>query len=255
MPVFLFFMLLFAIAGRAQTPDAPKGAVPPPSAAASIPKLPSGAEVMEKYVKAIGGRDALLKYKTLYQSGSVELLPMGVKGTIERYEAADAKTFVKLELDGVGTFLDAFDGKTGWTSNPLQGFRVKSGQELQQVKRGAFFYKEVYPERIYSKLVTTKIDKVGERPVYVVVGSSEGLPDDTLYFDTETDLLLRSDSTGISPEGQQAIKTFYDDYQQDSGIKAPRIIRMVSPTFEAKTVITVVKRGEPIDDAKFAQPN
>ena len=75
-----------------------------------------------------------------------------------------------------------------------------------------------------------------------------------MYFDTETGLMLRSDSITVAPEGEQATTTFYDDYREVEGTKSPFKIRAKTPAFEINTVITEIKYNVPIDDAKFAQP-
>ena len=98
------------------------------------------------------------------------------------------------------------------------------------------------------------IEKVGDRDTYVVVGSTDGLPDDIMYFDTETGLMLRSDSIIVSPEGQQATNTFYEDYREIEGIKSAHKIRAKTPAFEIITILNNVKYNVPIEDSKFVQP-
>lgn len=218
-------------------------------------KLPAGREVVDRYVKAIGGRAALTKHRSRFQSGTVELSPMGVKGTVESWARSDNRSLTKVSLAGVGDIVDAFDGTVAWTSNPVQGSRVKEGKELQQSKRTSTFAREADLASYYSSLVVRGIEKVGDRDAYVLVGSAEGLPDDVLYFDTETGLMLRSDSIVIAPEGQQATSTFYDDYREVDGVKSAFKIRAKTPAFEIITALTEIKYDVAIEDAKFSRPN
>jgi hypothetical protein len=224
-----------------------------PSAVAAV-KLPPAKEIIEKYVKAIGGREAMQKHKSRVQTGTMELSPMGVKGTIESYARSDEKSFVKVSLAGIGDLLDGYDGKTAWTSNPIQGNRVKEGKELLQSKRTAAFGREWSLDKLYTTLTVRGVEKVGDRDTYVVVGSTEGLPDDIMYFDTENGLMLRSDSIVISPEGQQATNTYYEDYRDVEGVKSAHRIRAKTPAFEIVTTINETKYNVPIEDSKFVQP-
>ena len=80
------------------------------------------------------------------------------------------------------------------------------------------------------------------------------MPDDVIFFDTETGLMLRSDSITVTSEGEQAITTCFDDYREVEGTKSPFKIRAKTPAFEIITVITEIKYNVPVDDAKFTQP-
>jgi len=222
---------------------------PPPAV-----KLPAAKDIADKYLKAIGGREALLKHKSRFQTGTIELSPMGLKGTVEIYARSDNRSLTKINLAGVGEILDAFDGTGAWTSNPMQGSRVKEGNELLQMKRTSTWAREANLDKYYSSMVVKGIEKVGDRDAYVFVGSSEGLPDDILYFDTETGLMLRSDSIIISPEGQQATSTIYEDYREVDGVKSAFKIKAKTPAFEITTTLSELKYDVPIEDSIFARP-
>ena len=240
-----------SFAALAQKPDSSKPADPKPSA---TPKLPEAKDVVEKYVKAIGGREPLKKQKSRYQTATVELSPMGIKGTVETFARSDDRILVKTTIVGIGEILVGFDGQKGWTVNPIQGNRVQEGKELLQTKRTAMFAREISFDKLYSAMRVRGIESVGDRQAFVVVASSDGLPDDVIYFDTGTGLMLRSDSISITPEGEQVITTFYDDYREVEGTKSPFKIRAKTPAFEINTVITEIKYNVPFEDTKFAQP-
>ena len=248
----IILIAAFSLAAIAQKPVSSKPADPKPAA---TPKLPSATEIVEKYVKAIGGREPLKKQKSRYQAATVELSPMGLKGTVETFARSDDRLLVKTTLAGIGDILVGYDGQKAWTVNPIQGNRVQEGKELLQTKRLAMFAREVAFDKLYTAMRVRGIEPVGDRQAYVVVGSTDGLPDDVLYFDTETGLMLRSDSITIAPEGEQAITSFFDDYREVEGTKSPFKVRAKTPAFEINTVITEIKYNIAIDDSKFTQPN
>ena len=247
-----FVIVILLSAAVAQKPDS---SATPNVKPVSVPaKLPAAKEIVDKYVKAIGGRDALLKHKSRYQTGTIELSPMGVKGTVESFSRSDNRSLTKVSLEGIGDILDGYDGTIAWTSNPVQGNRVKAGTELEQSKRQSTFGREANIDKIYSSLTVKSVEKVGDRDAYVVVASTTGLPDDVLYFDTETGLMLRSDSIVLAPEGQQATSTFYEDYREVNGIKSAFKVRAKTPAFEITTVVTEIKYDVTIEDSRFVQP-
>ena len=248
----ILFAALFSVAAFSQKPSSATPAETSASPAAI--KLPEAKEIIERYVRALGGRDALSKHKSRYEKGTIELSPMGIKGTVETFSRSDDRALTKLSIDGIGDILEGFDGKTAWSINPVQGNRIKSGTELAQAKRNSTFRRELNLDKMYDGLKVRGIEKVGERDTYVVVASSAGLPDDILYFDTETGLLMRSDSIVVTPEGNQAMSSFYDDYREVEGIKSAFKVRAKTPAFEINTAVAEVKYGVAIEDSKFVQP-
>ncbi len=217
-------------------------------------KLPTVKEVLDKYVKAIGGRDAIQKPKTRVTTGTMELVPMNLKGTFEAYSAPDSKSFTKMTIDGVGDLLEGTDGKTAWAINPIQGSREKTGGELAQSKLTNDFYRDARLEKLFPKMTLKGIEKVGEKVAYVIVAEAEGAPAETWYFDTQSGLLVRSDMTAFAPEGNQAMTFFYEDHRTVDGILMPFRVRTQTPSFTIILTSTEVKHGAPIDDTKFARP-
>ncbi len=250
--IFLTILFIAATSVFAQQPP------PPPKAAETKPatdvKLPSANEIIDRYVKAIGGREANEKIKTRVTKGTIELAPMGVKGTTESFAAAPDKSYTKLSLTGLGDIIESYDGLVAWTINPLQGNRDKSGVELLQTKLASNFHREINLDKLYSNLTVKGTEKVGDREAYVVVGTPAGLEPQTFYFDVQNGHLLREDSTLVTPEGKTPIKTFYEDVRETEGVKTPHKMRVVTPQFEIITVVTEVKNNAPVDDKIFSKP-
>lgn len=252
--IFLTAVLMLAANVWAQKPDSKSDVKAPEAKPTPAAKLPTVKEVLDKYVQAIGGREANEKIQTRVMKGNVEISPMGVKGTNEIYAVAPDKSYAKVSLAGFGEIIEAYDGKTAWTINPLQGNRDKSGNELLQTKLGSTFHRELNLDKLYSKMELKGTEKVGDKEAYVIVATPVGLEAQTFYFDKVTGLLLREDMTSITPEGVMPVKTFYDDFREVDGIKLPYKIRAVLPQFELNTTITEVKNNVKIDDALFSKP-
>ena len=250
----LFVLTLLVAAVAAQKPDSSKTPDAKP-VASPIVKLPSARDVVDKYVKAIGGKDAYLKYKSRVESGTIELTPMGIKGTYENLSVSDNRIFSKISIDGFGDVLNIFDGKSGWTSNPAQGSRLREGKELEQFRHQSTYDRDVNLEKAFTSLVVRGVENVGDRKTYVLVGSTSGLPDEILYFDVDSGLVLRRDNILLAPEGQQATTAFYEDYREVGGVKWPFKTRAKSPAFELTFVLSEIRYDVSIEDSKFKQPN
>lgn len=254
MTIFLTALLMISANVFGQKPETKTAVKPTEPKPMSVAKLPSVKEILDKYVQAIGGREAQEKIQTRMMKGTVELAPMGIKGTGEVYMAAPDKSYNKISLNGIGDIIEAYDGKTAWTINPLQGNRDKTGDELAQTKLAANFHREINFDKLYPKMEVKGIEKIGDKEVYVVLATPTGLEMQTFYFDKQTGLLLREDATMISPEGKMPVKSFYDDYREIDGVKIPHKIRAVLPQFEITTVLTEIKNSVKIDENLFSKP-
>jgi thiol-disulfide isomerase/thioredoxin len=76
-------------------------------------KLPSLDAVLQKYVDAIGGKDALAKVTTRVVKGKVDLIGVSRGGQLESYTMAPNRLLTVLNLQTVGVIKQGFDGSSG----------------------------------------------------------------------------------------------------------------------------------------------
>lgn len=253
--IFVACLVLISANVFGQKPEPAKSPVKPEAAKPAAPvRLPTASEILAKYVQAIGGRAANEKIKTRMMKGTLEIVPMNIKGALETYAVAPNKSYTKMNLQGIGESIDGFDGTTAWSVNPIQGNRNKEGEELLQAKLIYDFYREVNLEKLYPKMEVKGTEKVGEKDAYVVVATPTGIAPETFYFDTQSGLLLRSDATLVSPEGRMPTQAFYEDMREVDGVKLPFRVRVVLPQFELVTTITEIKHGVAVENGLFAKP-
>jgi hypothetical protein len=248
------FLMISAGHVFAQKPEPKPAAKAPEAKPSPAVKLPTVKEILDKYLQAVGGREANEKIQTRSMKGTVELAPMGIKGTAEVFQSAPDKNYSKITLNGIGEIIEAYDGKVAWTINPIQGNRDKTGDELLQTKIAANFHRETNFEKLYPKMEVKGIEKIGDKEAYAVIATPAGLEPQTLYFDRQSGLLLREDATMVSPEGKIPVKSFYEDYREIDGVKIPYKVRAVLPQFEITTIVTEVKNSVKIDENLFSKP-
>ncbi len=217
-------------------------------------KLPNVETIIKKYVEAVGGKKAIEKQSSRLIKGTLEMAPMGLKGTVEISTAAPNKSYTKSNIAGIGELIEGFDGKTGWSNNPIQGSREKKGDELLQTQLLNDFFRDLHFEKLYPQMEVKGVEKLGETVVYVVIATPAGLAPEIFYFDKQTGLLLRQDSTYVSPEGTFNLQTTYEDYREVDGIKIAFKVKAKNPQFEIITTITEVKHGFKFDETIFSQP-
>src|SRR5678816_2707050 len=72
--------------------------------------MPTVDQVLENYVKAIGGKDAFMKVTSRVEKGTLEIAAMGVNAPIEMYSKAPNKSLFFLDVPSFGVIQEGFDG-------------------------------------------------------------------------------------------------------------------------------------------------
>ncbi len=252
----VIYALLFALpAGASFAQDKPQPAKAPEAAAKTATAEPTVDQILDKYVRAIGGRQAVEKITSRVTRGTFEVSAMGLKGEIEIYAKAPNKTLTIQTLSGVGEIRDGYDGKIAWSQNPMMGLREKGGTELATIVRASDIHASIKTRQLFSKLELKGKEKVGNRETYVILATpAEGTPV-KMYFDTQTGLIARTDTDLDTPQGQFHIETTVEDYREVDGIKIPFTTRQESAMASAIIKLTEVKHNVPIDDARFNKPS
>jgi hypothetical protein len=210
--------------------------------------LPSVEQILDRYVQAVGGRQAIERVTSRVWKGS----RVGADGVLvpeEVYAKAPNKLLTVTSYPNM-VFHTGFDGTRGWARSN-EGSRDVPSEMLAQLRREAEFYKETRLKDIYSKLAVLGRATVGEREAYVVEATpSDGVPE-KLYFDVQTGLLTRKYSEMKTVLGQFPTQTDYEDYREVDGVKLPFAIRWSIPGRTWGRKITEIKQNVPLDDARF----
>jgi outer membrane lipoprotein-sorting protein len=247
----LAFAMLAAFTSVAQ--EKPKNDAPKTDAKAVA--LPTVDNILDNYVKAIGGKEAIEKITSRAMKGTFDIEAMSISAPVEMYSKAPNKSSTKIDVPNFGVVNRVFDGATGWDSNPASGLRELSGLELSQMKRGSDFYQELNYKKNYAKMEVKGIEKAGSYDAYVIEATpAEGGPE-KLYFDVNTGLLVRQDGEFESPQGKTQIETYVDDYKVVDGVKIAHMMKQVNPQMTWVIKLTEVKNNIEIDGAKFNKPS
>lgn len=216
--------------------------------------LPPASDIVAKYVTAIGGRDAVLKIKSISQQATMEIPSAGLTAEMEVAQAAPNMLVSKSTIAGVGEMLQGFNGTVGWEINPMQGPRLLTDKEIEQAKEmNDLHASRLFPAEHYTSMdVLEKIDFNGEQAYKVKMVRKSG-NEVTHYFSEATGLLVGSDVTQESPMGTVTVQMKYSGYQEQDGIKFPTKTEM---TMGPNSIITTVKSTSfnAVPESTFAVP-
>jgi hypothetical protein len=224
-----------------------------PAATPTPNPAPTGDQILAKYVEAMGGQAAIDKMKTLVMKGTYT----GFNGMELPYEvdmAVPDKFYINVTTQQ-GTVERGFDGKGGWEKGP-RGVNELMNPVLDDLKSMFLFYRNIKLKEQFTRLRGGRKDKIGDRDVIPVNGTTADNHREQLFFDAETGLLRRRISYLETPVGVIPNQIDFEDYRDVNGVKLPFTVKVssVEPGLVATRKYTEIKLNVPVDDAKFKMP-
>ncbi len=208
-------------------------------------------QVLDKYIQALGGMDALAKLKTRTRTGTVtnrgaQTAPVVVEDT--------ASGQVRTSIDGQpAASVRAFDGKAAWA---LNGPRVRDfeGVEATNVSLAADLALPADLKSSYAALAVQNYARIAGHQVISLQGRRANGVTEQLMFDRESGLLARRVIRLRTPMGELPVQIDYSDYRPIDGVQTPFEVRIAD--WESVSVFTFaqVAMNAPIEAARFARP-
>lgn len=247
--------------------------VPPaedPDDIVQAPSAPAPEQVLDKYLRAVGGAQKLGTFTSFVAKGTYQGYDDPAASPVEVYAKAPGQFSQYVHgLTGVNTWVD--DGHSTWVAQseleapvPLLAL---SGGDLD----GAHLESELYfPGQIKQLLSNLRVgfpiegvtsvlpDELGvgvdERQLTVLEGETRAGTKVKLYFDPKSGLLVRMVRFTNLPVGFIPTEIDYSDYREVSGIKVPFRVTKTWVDGRSATVLTSIQVNVPIEAGKFAKP-
>jgi hypothetical protein len=203
--------------------------------------LPDAREIINRHIKAMGGRDAILARKSMHGIGTLSVPASGMNGNIEVFGAAPNLQTTKITVNGVGEISEGFDGRHGWSVNPITGPMLKVGKELDQAKLDADFYSDLRDPKSYPTVKTLEKVTFDERPCYKVSLTRVDGSQDIDYYDVATGLRAGTEITRETPMGTLTQTSIERDYKKYGKVMQPTVVTMKSVGVEQQITLTTVE--------------
>jgi hypothetical protein len=193
---------LSAKASAAQTAAGPNATVEAVSAK-STPvtgvdaPLPTATDILEKFEKAIGGREVWSGFSTRTMKGIYQPEDLSGFAAIEIISKAPNKRFMKTTFPNGLAVREICDGKSAWIEDPRGGIHEFTGAALESRLRLANFNhtSAALLMTLTGHVVGTA--QVGTHSTYVVEFGLEKNVLSKIYFDAESGLPVRADGANF----------------------------------------------------------
>src|SRR5215475_8802143 len=212
---------------------------------------PEPAKLLDAYLSAVGGADALRKISTRVAKGTVTAFG-DQKMPVDIYARAPDKRVSVLHMKE-GESVTAYNGKVGWLSVPGR-VHMMNAQETFGAKIDADFAFPANVKELYTKWETKAGEKTDGQATWLVIGEREGEPPLRLYLDQKTGLLQRLVRYVDSPLGYNPTQIDYGDYRIADGVKLPYRWTVARPGNRFTVQVDDLKQNVPVDEAKFVAP-
>jgi len=196
--------------------------------------LPTGEDLIEKYLQATGGKEAYAKLKNRVSRGTVELTGLNKKGTLSIFEAAPNLFLMEMIIDDLGTYRQGSNGRVAWEFFP-DGVHIKEGKDKAIMLRTTQFNGDLNWRKVFSKVECVKEEKLGDKTVYKVECAT--LDGDVLnkYYDKATSLAVMAEIKRDKVDRT----TLVSDYRKVDGILLPH--RIVDKLGSNESIINLTK--------------
>jgi len=217
-------------------------------------------EVINGYIEARGGLAKIKAVKTQRVSGTVSLAP-GAEGTFLIEHQRPLKLHTELTINDQ-TMVRTYDGKDkGWIYNPFTPnptVQPMSASELEATYNEADFDGPFvdYKSKGNQLEFVDKEEVLGKSAHKIKLTTKSGEVS-YFYFDTDTHLLLKWESTRKIGDHEVPWEEIFNDFRDVNGLKFAFLIEARQPGTPEVQRITAqkIEINVPIVESRFGKPN
>jgi zinc protease len=217
--------------------------------------LPAVADILDRHLAAIGGRDAVMAISSVQQRGTLEMSAMGISAEVTMASAKPNKSSMLMSIPGLGEIRQGFNGEVAWSSDPMSGPRLAAGEELAARQASAKFFEAfgIFDMDDFTSVAVLEQSTFGGEDAYKVEFVRKVGPKVNAYYSVATGLYVGTQTSAVSPMGTIEVISVASDYKAFGKLKVPTKIAGSQAGQEMVITLTDVQFDVVKDDA-FAVP-
>jgi predicted TIM-barrel fold metal-dependent hydrolase len=215
---------------------------------------PSANELVEGYIQALGGEEALAKITSRGAKGSFYVPSYGSRGSYQEYAVAPNSLIRTFHVEGYGVTQRCVKGEIGWSEDPEYGVRDVTGDRLMELRLEAELSHPLSLRSRFSELQFAGRTSIEGSELFEIRALYDDRIPVTLWFDPATRLLACIERPETFPDGSSVrARMHYEDYRSVDGVMVPHTLRYLGGD-----LIWIVQRGvahnQRLGEAPFQRP-
>jgi hypothetical protein len=190
-----------------------------PASEAASQKLPTVEWVLERYVMATGGREALLRHESMTVRGR-NYEPATRREVSGVFYTKGGKFLQVVTLPG-GKSLSGYDGHTAWDLDSHGKVTIQQGDVVKSVARDADMYYHLHVMQYFRSMEVVDVQTVNGRSCYHLKGVNSWGRQNEQFYDKETGLLVGYAFNTAWRGGNGAATQLFDEYRDFAGVRMP----------------------------------
>ncbi len=205
-----------------------------------VPKGMTAQNVIDKYIKAIGGKDNIMTIKTVMMTANATI--QGTPLVLTSKSAAPNKSSQVVSVMGQVFQKSVFDGEKGYSE--ARGQRKEmTGKELETAKSKKFIIEDFD----YANGELLRIEPINGKKAIVLKHINK-----EVFYDLNSGLKVKEVKIVKRPDGKEMkIPTLFSDYKEINGIKFPYKIDQKNGPMTLNFVVQEIKINEGVTDEDF----
>lgn len=221
-------------------------------------KLPTGKEIIARFVEVTGTPEARAKIINRVTNVSFKNESMGLDGKAVAKVGPGGKLLFTLDVGPMGKVVRWSDGKIAATIEPGAEPRLLDGDELLDALRTGQLFPELTPESFFKSIETVGLETVEGKECYKVDTVAPGGEKRSWYYSKESGLLVRMLSVKKRGDAEAVMELELSDWKEVDGVKLAftqtQVTAMGGMSFETVIRTEKLEHNAKLTDADFAVP-
>jgi hypothetical protein len=214
-------------------------------------QLPTVESVLERYVEVTGGREALLRHKSMTVHGRYQ--EPAVKLDVQTVTYTGAGKLLQVAVLPVGKAMSGYDGQTAWDLDSHGNVTIHEGDVVRSIARDADMYYHLHVMRYFRSMEVVDVRPFSGRPCYHLKGINNWGRQNEQFYDKETGLLLGYAFNTAWRGGNGDATATFEDYRDFGGVRMAT--KTTSRDGDSLSVVTITSvTYDDVPDSVFVMP-
>ncbi|MFZ0639877.1 MAG: hypothetical protein WA020_14270 [Candidatus Acidiferrales bacterium] len=215
-------------------------------------KLPTAAQVLDRYVEVTGGRGALLRHKSMTVHGRLQAPAQKLDVETVSYSSG-TKSLQKAFLVNGKEYASGYDGQVAWDMDPSGKVTLHHGDEVKTIARDADMYYHLHVLDYFKSLEVVDVKNFDSHQCYHLKGVNNWGQPNEQFYDKDSGLLIGYAFNTAWRGGKGDATATFEDYKDFGGVLMPvKTIGREGNDLSISLITSVTY--DDVDDAVFALP-